>query len=159
MTCFERLYKGRGTFIKSLSFFFIIKVSPQNKQEDIIYVDIEAPFWVSQLRLYSPGIKTSFLMERVQAILGACDDLDIDEPKNGACMDKPSHKQTQDDPNKYVQTIMEIFRLENVAKEDGSVDCDKVKDKLSRIKAHLKAQNLISQKGRAPNVNLKGLEL
>jgi len=68
-------------------------------------------------------------------------------------------KMTQDDPNKYVQTIMEIFRLENVAKEDGSVDCDKVKDKLSRIKAHLKAQNLISQKGRAPNVNLKGLEL
>ena len=88
--------------------------------------------------------------------------IDMDDPKNGVCLDKPSHKQTQDDPNdpnKYVQTIMEIFRLENVAKEDGSVDCDKVKDKLSQIKNHLKEQSLKSQNGETPNVNIRGLNL
>ena len=53
----------------------------------------------------------------------------------------------------------EIFRMENIAKQDGSVDCDKVKDKLSRIKDHLKAQNLISQNGGTPSVDIGGLRL
>ncbi|MGE3727457.1 MAG: HNH endonuclease signature motif containing protein [Candidatus Sericytochromatia bacterium] len=100
-------------------------------------------------------------MERVQAILGFCD-VDIDDPKNGVCMDKPSHKQTQDEPNdrdKYVQKITQIFNIEKVRKADGSVDCDKVKDKLSRIKNHLKEQSLISQNGGTPNVDIGGLGL
>ena len=94
-------------------------------------------------------------MDSVHAILGYCK-IDIDDPKNGECMDDPSHNQTKTnkEDESYVKQIIRIFNIENVKKQDGSPDCDKVEDLLSRIKDHLKEQNLNSQNGTSPSVDL-----
>jgi len=101
-------------------------------------------------------------MNDVHQIMAACD-IDIDLPDNGACMDTPSHNQTKtyqkDNPDAYIMQILDKFKKSNVEKPDGSIDCDKVRDKLSKIKQHLKEQNLISQSGNAFKVDLGGLGL
>lgn len=100
-------------------------------------------------------------MGAVHEILAACD-IDIDDVRNGVCMDHDSHKQTLPwSPNNresYVQQIMIIFN-ETVDDQTREVDCDRVRDNLATIKEHLKDQNTISQNGGTPNVDLAGLGL